>query len=77
MVLTDHHYLWPARYLDRFRDIGHPFSTRAKGLHDLLLYREGRLLRGGEDALVQGHGDYHPKNIIIGHAQLTSASRPT
>ncbi|AMV71642.1 phosphotransferase [Desulfuromonas sp. DDH964] len=55
-----------ARYLDRFQSIGHPFSTRAKGLHDLLLHREEGLLRGSEDDLVQGHGDYHPKNIIIG-----------
>ena len=56
-------------YLERFRAIGHPFTTRAAEIHDAVLAREERLLAGGEP-LLQGHGDFHPKNIIIGQDNL-------
>ncbi len=52
-------------YLSRFETINHRHSGRARQIVERLLaaYRE---LYCGTDCLVQGHGDYHPKNVMIG-----------
>lgn len=52
-------------YLSRFEAIDHRHTGRARQVVDRLLaaYRE---MACGTDCLVQGHGDYHPKNVMIG-----------
>ena len=52
-------------YLSRFEEINHRHSGRARQIVERLLsaYRE---MACGTDCLVQGHGDYHPKNLMIG-----------
>lgn len=59
-----------ARYLQRFTRIGHPFSRRVEDLAQTLLNRQQLLLSREHTLLVQGHGDFHPKNIIIGQDNL-------
>ena len=59
-----------ARYLERFESIEHPLRRRATELHDAILEREEGLVAADGKALVQGHGDFHPKNIIIGQDNL-------
>ncbi len=54
------------RYLERFSAIGHPFAGRAEDLREHLLEREEEMVARRPEGLVLGHGDYHPKNIIIG-----------
>lgn len=58
------------RYVERFREIGHPHSGRAEALAEMILEREAQLVRVGEAAFVQGHGDFHPKNILLGQDNL-------
>jgi len=53
------------RYLSRFDAIGHRHGKRAHGIKDAILAAEQRLFTDSS-LLVQGHGDFHPKNVIIG-----------
>lgn len=53
-------------YLERFTAIAHPHARRAKEILKAVLNEEIRRYRGNPEALVQGHGDFHPKNILIG-----------
>ena len=52
-------------YLSRFDAIGHRHGKRAHGIKDAILAAEQRLFIDSS-LLVQGHGDFHPKNVIIG-----------
>jgi len=52
-------------YLSRFEAIAHRHAVRARGIMTAILAAEQRLF-AGQEGLVQGHGDFHPKNIIIG-----------
>lgn len=52
-------------YLSRFTAINHGHTTRAAGIRDAILEGEQRIMDSSLE-LVQGHGDFHPKNIIIG-----------
>jgi aminoglycoside phosphotransferase (APT) family kinase protein len=54
------------RYLQRFTAISHPHTRRAEDIIAAIHREEARLYRGRPELLVQGHGDYHPKNVIIG-----------
>ncbi len=54
-----------ARYVERFVSIGHPFARRVEEIAEVVGAGEMEL-GGKETLLVQGHGDYHPKNIFIG-----------
>ncbi len=53
-------------YLESFTDIGHPQTRRATEIMDRVLKIENRLYADQEHRLVQGHGDFHLKNIFIG-----------
>lgn len=55
-----------ARYQQRFVDCGHRHADRAREIGERLLLEETVLAADGGELFVQGHGDYHPKNIIIG-----------
>lgn len=54
------------RYVERFTAIGHRHRRRAQEIMEGV--REGERPFAGEKAssLVQGHGDFHPKNILLG-----------
>lgn len=52
-------------YLARFKAIGHRHSGRAEGIMAAIISAE-KLLCADQGSLVQGHGDFHPKNVIIG-----------
>ncbi|MBT0666147.1 phosphotransferase [Geobacter pelophilus] len=55
-----------ARYLGRFTDTGHKHARKVSDLVERVLAEERLLLAGGSGILLQGHGDYHPKNVFIG-----------
>lgn len=59
-----------ANYLQRFQAIDHPHVGRAEALGALLLELEAGLLATEGDDFIQGHGDFHPKNILIGQDNL-------
>ncbi|WP_303721819.1 phosphotransferase [Malonomonas rubra] len=63
-----------SRYVERFRNIDHPHTGRAQAIMDVLLEQEGTLIAGGTNFFIQGHGDFHPKNIIIGQDQGDNSS---
>lgn len=58
------------RYVERFQEIDHPHSARAEALAEMILTREAQVVRAGEAGFVQGHGDFHPKNILLGQDNL-------
>jgi 3',5'-nucleoside bisphosphate phosphatase len=61
-------------YLERFENAGHPGRERFRTLLEWTRGREEELLERGEARLVQVHGDYHPKNIIIGQDRMQDIS---
>lgn len=58
------------RYLQRFENIDHPHTGKVRDMAARLLAEERGMVAGSPELLVQGHGDYHPKNIIIGQDSL-------
>jgi len=52
-------------YLSRFTAIDHRHTKRSEGIRDAVIEAEQRLFVT-TSGLVQGHGDFHPKNVIIG-----------
>jgi 3',5'-nucleoside bisphosphate phosphatase len=59
-----------ARYLARFENIEHAHVRRAREIMEAVQRAELSLYRDHPERLVQGHGDYHPKNIYIGQDNL-------
>lgn len=59
-----------ARYLRRFELVGLRHSGKAHDIAACLLAEERGMVAGAAAPLVQGHGDYHPKNIFIGQDSL-------
>lgn len=55
-----------AKYLERFTAITHPHAARAAEILSAIEAEEIRLYGENQDLLIQGHGDFHPKNVIIG-----------
>jgi hypothetical protein len=55
-----------ARYVERFSSIGHRHTRKARDIAEAVREGELRLIGNEADSFVQGHGDYHPKNIFIG-----------
>lgn len=55
-----------ARYQKRFCDTGHRHSQKALEIGERVLAEERALIAEGSALLVQGHGDFHPKNVFIG-----------
>ncbi len=62
------------RYLQRFSEISHRHTRRAAEIMDRVRAEERKLLAASSRGLVQGHGDFHPKNIIIGQDNLDNAN---
>jgi len=52
-------------YLSRFEKINHRHTGRARQVAEAIIAAEQDCSCNGEH-LVQGHGDFHPKNIMIG-----------
>jgi aminoglycoside phosphotransferase (APT) family kinase protein len=52
-------------YLSQFEKISHRHAGRAQQIAEAIIAAEHDL-PCGKGCLVQGHGDYHPKNIMIG-----------
>lgn len=55
-----------ARYLERFTAINHRHTRKAREIMEIVQAEEARLVRDDPAALVQGHGDFHPKNVFLG-----------
>ena len=63
------------RYLSGFYSTGHPHTRKAQEIMDRVIEAEMSLYGGHPDKLIQGHGDYHPKNIFIGQDSDDPSSR--
>ena len=58
------------RYVRRFAEINHPHTRRAQETMEAVRRAEMDLFAGHPEDLIQGHGDYHPKNVYIGQDRL-------
>lgn len=54
------------RYVERFARSGHKHERRAREIMEAIREGEQRFAGDWRQTLVQGHGDFHPKNIILG-----------
>jgi predicted metal-dependent phosphoesterase TrpH len=54
------------KYVSAFQQVKHPHARRAQEIKDTVLRLEESMYRDRPEDLVQGHGDFHPKNIFIG-----------
>lgn len=54
------------KYVSAFSKIGHKFTRRAREISSTILSAEMELFERHRDRLTQGHGDFNPKNILIG-----------
>jgi len=54
-----------SRYLERFTGIRHRYGGRVEEIVALIREKERRLVTEEVDTFVQGHGDFHPKNIFV------------
>ena len=61
-------------YLARFQSSSHPRLEQFSLLLDWTAEREEELFTRDESRFVQVHGDYHPKNIIIGQDRMQDIS---
>ncbi|MGA6926078.1 MAG: phosphotransferase [Desulfosarcina sp.] len=53
------------RYLSILYKVGHRHADRIAEIRDRVVDIERRWYHGQPDLLIQGHGDYHPKNLFI------------
>lgn len=51
----------------RFEQINHPHTRRVYEILDTISRAESHLFKEHLERFIQGHGDFHIKNIIIGH----------
>lgn len=56
-------------YLQSLIDTRHRLLDRVREIKDQVLQREMELIRSRPEILVQGHGDFHPKNIFLGREE--------
>lgn len=63
------------RYLSAFHRNGHPLARKAQAIMDMVLEFETSNYAGNPGRMVQGHGDFHPKNIFIGQDSDEAASK--
>ena len=61
-------------YMKRFAKCGHPHTRRAASLAETILAAEKRVADFGKEAFALGHGDFHPKNVLVGQDQITDRS---
>jgi len=59
-----------ARYVERFASAGHRHTRRIAQIAEAVQKAETALISQNPGLPVQGHGDYHPKNIYIGQDNL-------
>lgn len=62
------------RYLERFSEVGHRLTRKAREIIEAIKTQELRIIQADGTLLVQGHGDFHPKNIYIGQDSQDSRS---
>ncbi len=62
-------------YISPFYATGHPHTRRAQEIMDRVIEAETALYEGHPEKLIQGHGDFHPKNIFIGQDSEDPSSR--
>ncbi|MRR36591.1 aminoglycoside phosphotransferase family protein, partial [bacterium] len=58
------------RYLERFTEIGHRQTRKAREIIEAVKAEEVAIAGAHGKAMVQGHGDFHPKNIFLGQDNL-------
>jgi hypothetical protein len=63
------------QYLSAFYRNGHRLTRKAQEIMDMVLEFETSYYGRNPERLVQGHGDFHPKNIFIGQDSGEPASR--
>lgn len=61
-------------YMRRFVRSGHPHTRRAESLAETVLAAEKKIAEQGSEAFVLGHGDFHPKNVLVGQDRTTDPS---
>lgn len=61
-------------YLNRFQRLSHPRIAKFRRLLNWTAEKEEELFRLQQSRFVQIHGDYHPKNIIIGQDRMQDIS---
>jgi len=61
-------------YRNSFVESGSPYRDKADILIDFVKEEESRVLSAASEGFVQLHGDYHPKNIIIGQDRMQDIS---
>jgi thiamine kinase-like enzyme/predicted metal-dependent phosphoesterase TrpH len=54
------------RYMSAFYKIKHRHTRKAQEIMDKVIEAENSLYCTHQEKLIQGHGDFHPKNIFIG-----------
>ncbi len=62
-------------YLSAFYHTGNRHARKAQDIMDMVVEFETLYYGSAPESLVQGHGDFHPKNIFIGHDSDEPASR--
>jgi 3',5'-nucleoside bisphosphate phosphatase len=62
-------------YLSAFYNTSHPHTRKAQEIMDRVFEFETSLYAKHPEKLVQGHGDFHPKNIFIGQDSDDPSSR--
>lgn len=55
------------RYLSILHDTGNRHANRIQQIADTVLAYEAKWFAHRADLLIQGHGDFHPKNILVGY----------
>jgi len=63
------------RYLALLYKTGNRHTKRIQQIADTVSAYEDKWFAGRADHLIQGHGDFHPKNILIGHENAADAAR--
>ena len=63
------------RYLSAFYNTGHRHTRKAQEIMDRVFEFETASYGNHPEKLVQGHGDFHPKNIFVGQNSDVSSSR--
>jgi hypothetical protein len=61
-------------YADYFAKTNNPHTKKIESMVNLISAKEAALLRKDAGSFVQCHGDYHPKNILIGQDRLRDFS---
>jgi thiamine kinase-like enzyme len=63
------------RYVSAFYRIDHLHTRKAQEIMNKVIETENSLYGGHQEKLIQGHGDFHPKNIFIGQDSDDPSSR--